>query len=193
MSGTVRIVVAGGSGFLGRALVHACRNDGHEVKVLTRRPGPAAADDVRWDPGSREGTWTRDLEHTDAVVNLAGEGIADAARIALANAQRRASEVDYICAWGPGHRAIDANESTAMRRIFGDRLPELAAAEMRGYVRARAVSIIAAETDRLIDQEGPRVARMRGEIVTAATASLVETIVVQLSQRRRTEPLRQAA
>jgi hypothetical protein len=64
---------------------------------------------------------------------------------------------------------------------------------MRGYVRARAVSVIAAETDRLIDQEGPHVARMRGEIVATATASLVETIVVQLSQRRRSEPLRQAA
>ena len=94
MSGTVRIVVAGGSGFLGRALVHAWRNDGHEVKVLTRRPGPAAADDVRWDPGSREGTWTRDLEHTDAVVNLAGEGIADKPWTAARKAAILASRVD---------------------------------------------------------------------------------------------------
>lgn len=90
----MRIVVAGGSGFLGRALVHAWRNDGHEVKVLTRRPGPAAADDVRWDPGSREGTWTRDLEHTDAVVNLAGEGIADKPWTAARKAAILASRVD---------------------------------------------------------------------------------------------------
>lgn len=69
----MRIIVAGGSGFLGRALVHAWRHDGHQVKVLTRRPG--AADDVRWDPGS--GGWAGALERTDAVVNLAGEGIAD--------------------------------------------------------------------------------------------------------------------
>ena len=76
----MRIVVAGGSGFLGRALVHACRADGHEVTVLTRRPRDA--DDVRWSPGAESsrtasGSWATALEHSDAVVNLAGEGIAD--------------------------------------------------------------------------------------------------------------------
>jgi hypothetical protein len=77
----MRIVVAGGSGFLGRALVQACRGDGHEVKVLTRRPRDA--DDVCWSPGAASsnaasGNWTTVLEHSHAVVNLAGEGIADA-------------------------------------------------------------------------------------------------------------------
>jgi uncharacterized protein (TIGR01777 family) len=71
----MRIVVAGGSGFLGTALVHAWRGEGHEVTVLTRRPH--TADDVRWDPESGAGTWTAALEQADAVVNLAGEGIAD--------------------------------------------------------------------------------------------------------------------
>lgn len=73
----MRIVIAGGSGFLGRALTLAWRHNGHQVKVLTRRPGPAATDDVRWDPASTGGAWTGALEGTDAVVNLAGEGIAD--------------------------------------------------------------------------------------------------------------------
>ena len=72
----MRIVIAGGSGFLGRALADIWRNEGHQVKVLTRRPGSLAADDVRWNPGSGGG-WTGALERTDAVVNLAGEGIAD--------------------------------------------------------------------------------------------------------------------
>lgn len=72
----MRIVIAGGSGFLGRTLAHAWRNEGRQVKVLTRRPGPLAADDVRWNPGSG-GAWTGALERTDAVINLAGEGIAD--------------------------------------------------------------------------------------------------------------------
>ncbi|HWA26756.1 MAG TPA: beta-ketoacyl-[acyl-carrier-protein] synthase family protein [Lacunisphaera sp.] len=65
---------------------------------------------------------------------LAGEGIADAARIALANASRRADEVDYICAWGPGHRAIDANESTALRQVFGERLTEIPATSIKGAI-----------------------------------------------------------
>ena len=70
----MRIVVAGGSGFLGRALVDACRADGHDVKVLTRHP--SSANDVGW-PGHANGPWTAALEQSDAVVNLAGEGIAD--------------------------------------------------------------------------------------------------------------------
>ena len=74
----MRIVIAGGSGFLGRTLALAWRNENHQVKVLTRRPGPLAADDVRWNPGSG-GAWTGVLERSDAVVNLAGEGIADRA------------------------------------------------------------------------------------------------------------------
>lgn len=69
------IVIAGGSGFLGQRLARAWRGDGHTVRVLTRRPG--GADDVAWSPDGRAGVWRQALEGADAVVNLAGEGIAD--------------------------------------------------------------------------------------------------------------------
>lgn len=65
-------------------------------------------------------------------VSFACEGIADAAEIALANAKRRPSEVDYICAWGPGHRMIDANECIAMRNVFGEHLGNIAVASLKG-------------------------------------------------------------
>ena len=71
----MRIVVAGGSGFLGSALVRAWRSDGHEVKVLTRHP--ASDDDVPWVPQPSGGGWRSTIEDAGAVVNLAGEGIAD--------------------------------------------------------------------------------------------------------------------
>jgi len=70
----MKILIAGGSGFLGRALVHACRADGHEVQVLTRHPRDAG--DVGWS-AEANGAWVTALERSDAVVNLAGEGIAD--------------------------------------------------------------------------------------------------------------------
>ena len=69
------IVVAGGSGFLGSALVDGWRADGHRVLVLTRRP--QRADDVAWSAGGSDTAWTAAIENADAVVNLAGEGIAD--------------------------------------------------------------------------------------------------------------------
>lgn len=71
------IVVAGGTGFLGGALVRTLRVDGHQVRVLTRRP--RHADDVAWSPGAQDAhTWTRVVDGADAVINLAGESIAGA-------------------------------------------------------------------------------------------------------------------
>jgi len=71
----VRIVIAGGTGLLGAALVSALRHDGHEVIVLTRR----AADGhgyVTWTPDGTVGPWARALDGADAVINLTGESIA---------------------------------------------------------------------------------------------------------------------
>jgi uncharacterized protein (TIGR01777 family) len=71
----VRIVIAGGSGFLGRALVAALRHDGHEVTVLTRRT-PAPHGSVTWSPDGHVGPWAAAIDGADGVVNLAGESIA---------------------------------------------------------------------------------------------------------------------
>ncbi len=73
----MRIVIAGGSGFLGRALRRSLGVAGHQVDVLTRRPRPGRSDELPWVPNGDSGPWARALEGAGAVVNLAGEGIAD--------------------------------------------------------------------------------------------------------------------
>ncbi len=86
----LRVLVAGGRGLIGRALLPALRAEGHSVAVLTRRP--AGPDDLPWDP-ARGALEARALEGFDAVVNLAGENIGtrwSAAR----KARIRASRVD---------------------------------------------------------------------------------------------------
>jgi hypothetical protein len=74
----MKIVVAGGSGFLGGALRAALFADGHAVANLTRKTTPRAADDVTWTPDGTAGEWAEVVNGADAIVNLAGEGIADA-------------------------------------------------------------------------------------------------------------------
>ena len=68
------IVIAGGTGLLGTALVHALRADGHAVVVLTRRP--AHEGEARWSAREDDTAWTSVLDGALAVVNLAGASIA---------------------------------------------------------------------------------------------------------------------
>lgn len=68
------IVIAGGTGLLGRALAAALRRDGHTVTVLTRQP--TAPGEVRWSPDTPDAAWTALVDNAAAVVNLAGTSIA---------------------------------------------------------------------------------------------------------------------
>jgi hypothetical protein len=86
------IVLAGGSGFLGRALTRRLTRDGHQVVILTRRE-PQSAAEAQWQPDGSAGTLPARLEGVDAVVNLAGEGIADRRWSAARKAALRTSRV----------------------------------------------------------------------------------------------------
>ena len=74
----MNIVIAGGTGFLGRPLTASLVRDGHDVILLTRGAGPIAAGAraVAWDPADETGPWAAAIDGADAVVNLAGEPIA---------------------------------------------------------------------------------------------------------------------
>jgi len=71
-----RIVLAGGSGFLGRALTTHFRSRGGEVVVLTRapKPRPDGVREIAWDARTL-GDWARELDGASAVINLTGRPI----------------------------------------------------------------------------------------------------------------------
>lgn len=71
----MRIVVSGGSGFIGVPLVRRLRADGHEVVQLVRRL-PRTDDEVEWDPASGRLDGSA-LEGVAAAVNLSGAGVGD--------------------------------------------------------------------------------------------------------------------
>jgi uncharacterized protein (TIGR01777 family) len=70
----MNVVIAGGSGFLGRALTAHLRRRGDTVRILTRRP--SKPDDVVWSPTDQKGTWVDVVATAGAVINLAGEPVA---------------------------------------------------------------------------------------------------------------------
>jgi 3-oxoacyl-(acyl-carrier-protein) synthase len=61
-------------------------------------------------------------------------GLVDAIQLALANALRRPDEVDYINAWGTGHRVIDANECRALQQLYGTRLANIPVSSIKGAI-----------------------------------------------------------
>ena len=68
----MKVVIPGGTGQVGTALGRALRRDGHQVVMLTRRaPGDGQ---VFWD-GERLGPWTREIDGSDVVINLAGRSV----------------------------------------------------------------------------------------------------------------------
>jgi uncharacterized protein (TIGR01777 family) len=71
----MRIIVAGGSGFIGEPLVRRLLARGDDVAVLTRNPERVQAGRaVAWNPPST-GNWIDDVAGSDVVINLAGENV----------------------------------------------------------------------------------------------------------------------
>lgn len=74
----MKIVLAGGTGFIGTTLRRKLISAGHEVIVLTRQAATEGTERevfVAWD-AKTSGDWASRLDGVDAVINLAGENIA---------------------------------------------------------------------------------------------------------------------
>jgi hypothetical protein len=70
----LRIVIAGGSGQIGRILARHFFEQGHSVTVIARNPKPAPWRTVRWN-GYGLGDWAVEIDGADVVINLAGRSV----------------------------------------------------------------------------------------------------------------------
>lgn len=72
----MKVVIAGGTGMLGRALGGSLAADGADVVALSRRTAdrmlPEGIRVVSWDGRTLDGAWTQALSEADAVVDLCG-------------------------------------------------------------------------------------------------------------------------
>jgi len=128
-------MLAGGSGFIGRALAKELVARDYEVVVLTRSPRKQAGGikEIIWD-GKNSGDWIQFLDGAEAVVNLAGRSIQ--CRYTPENLRElAASRVDSI-------HAI----ATALSRV---------AQPPRVWVQAGAVGFYGDSKDRLCDENSP--------------------------------------
>jgi len=70
----LRIVLAGGSGHIGRLLGLHFSSHGHLVRVLSRQRGTTSSNAVWWD-GLHFGDWVKELDGADVLLNLSGRSV----------------------------------------------------------------------------------------------------------------------
>ena len=122
-----RIILAGGSGFLGGVLAgYFCKRD-YEIVILTRSPqtdSPGICH-VLWD-GENLGDWARELDSSDALINLAGLSVncryhaRNRRRIldSRLNSTRVLGEAIARCA-NPPRVWLNSSTATIYRHTFG--------------------------------------------------------------------------
>lgn len=76
MTMSKRIIVAGGTGLIGKVVCEQLRAEGHEVRILTRKATNIEMQRYHWDPIKKEMDSSA-LEGVEVIINLVGEGIAD--------------------------------------------------------------------------------------------------------------------
>jgi uncharacterized protein len=155
-----KIILVGGSGFLGSVLAGFFAAKGTEVVIVTRNPKARAGliREVRWD-GTTLGDWTQELEGAWALINLAGISVncryhARNRKLMLdsrLNSTRVLGEAVARCA-NPPPVWLNSSTATIYKHTFGPAWDE--AGEIGGCVEAKDIfSVhIATEWERVFNE-----------------------------------------
>lgn len=179
-----KIVLAGGSGFLGRHLGVDLLGRGHEVVILTRNPAPGGRiREVGWD-GRTVGSWERELRGDDVrLVNLAGKLVdcrptphnvaaLRASRVDATRALVEASQGKDITAWLQASTTAIWSDAGEQRVSEATPLPtgRDALPQMTGVAEPWERAVSGADTEKL--------SILRTSIVLAPDAPAVERLVL---------------
>lgn len=125
-------MLAGGNGYLGRALAAFWIGQGSDVVVLSRRPGESSSQlrHVQWN-GETLGPWARELDGADALINMAGRTV--------------------NCRYNARNRAEIYQSRLRSTRILGEAIAA-AAAPPRVWVNAGSATIYRHAEDRAMDE-----------------------------------------
>jgi len=131
----MKIVLPGGSGQVGTVLARAFHAAGHEVVVLSRRPGTGRPwRVVGWD-AETVGGWAAELDGADAVINLAGRSV--------------------NCRYTPANRRVILDSRVNSARAVGAAVAR-AARPPRVWLQAATATIYAHRTDAGNDEDTGR-------------------------------------
>jgi 3-oxoacyl-[acyl-carrier-protein] synthase II len=72
--------------------------------------------------------------HANDQTGQLGSGWYESVQGALANGRHQKKAIDYISAWGPGHRIIDFKEAQSLKKVFGETLDRVPTSSIKGAV-----------------------------------------------------------
>jgi uncharacterized protein len=166
----MHIVVSGSHGLIGTALSETLRTTGHQVTALVR--GAAGADQIAWDPAKAQ-IDKASLEGVDAVVHLAGVGIADKRWNALVKLKIRDSRTHGTAVLSEALATLQRPPSVLLSAsaigYYGNRGEEvLDEASPAGTGFLSEVCTAWEQATGIAEQSGIRTVRMRTGIVLSA-------------------------
>ncbi len=133
----MRVIVSGGTGFLGRALVPSLVERGNDVVVLSRRAGQKknGVEQIAWTPEAA-GDWMEVVDGADGVIHLAGAGVLD---------ER----------WTPERKAMLRSSRIESTRLLSAAIAK-AKKKPRVFVSGSAVGYYGIATgDRILEEDAP--------------------------------------
>ena len=128
-----RIILAGGSGLVGRLLTKALMPNGYDITVLTRSPNAAAAaQQMQWDARTL-GPWKAELEGAAAVINLTGRSV--------------------NCRYNAANRQAILESRVFSTRVLGEAIAQCANPPL-AWLNASTATIYKNSYDKLMDENG---------------------------------------
>jgi uncharacterized protein (TIGR01777 family) len=127
---SLKVVIPGGSGQVGRTLARHFLAAGHRVTVLSRDPQSAPWRVAAWDP-SAPGPWIQELEGSDVCINLAGRSV--------------------NCRYTPKNRRVIYDSRIGPTRLLAEVMPSLRCPP-RVWMNASTATIYRHSLDRPMDE-----------------------------------------
>ncbi|MFO0756354.1 MAG: TIGR01777 family oxidoreductase [Byssovorax sp.] len=183
-----RVLITGGSGFIGKKLSSELLLRGDQVTVLTRNPGkarahlPAAVRCAAWDP-DKDGAWFDELSVVDAVVHLAGESVAkrwnDKTKAAIERSRYQSTRL-LVEAIGKAKHKPSVLVSASATGYYGPRRPDEEVDEQSepGTDFLAGVCKLWEEAARGAEAHGVRAAQVRLGVVLGEGGGALEKMIL---------------
>lgn len=156
-----RIILAGGSGFLGRALAAKLEGLGAEPVVLSRTPNRynGAGRALFWDGRTLAGDWKTEIDGAEAIINLTGKNV-NCRPTARNREVILQSRVDSVCLLGQAVRAVRSPPAV--------------------WIQASSLAIYGDAGDRVCDEKAPVAGGYPANVCTAWETELTRATLPEM-------------